>query len=611
MPEPGRLFELDQVAPEPTAVADRPEGRLVRVLPDVSGIDREFDYVVPERWRDEVAVGTLVRIDLHNRRVPGWVTALDVEPGSKHRLRPIMKVSSVGPSAEIVDLARWAARRWCGPVRAVLKSASPPRMVRSLPTARSHSPSAGSSEDEATGPYGRLVADALDAGGTTVIQVAPIDDGAALVGLAAARGNVLVVMPGVGAARRLAGRVGRLGHRVHLQPSGWATGASGGVVVGTRSAVWAPTGPIDVVVVLDEHDESLQEERVPTWHGRDVAVERARRAGAPCLLVSPAPSLRALAVADRVVRVPRSAERAGWPPVEVVDRRDEEPGLGLFSARAAAVFRDADRPVAILNRKGRARMLVCGSCGEVVMSEDGEHLMVEVEGGLVAPATGERRPLICAVCAGTGLKRLRLGVTRAAEDLSRLVGREVIEWTAEADRRDAERPVRGRTPIVLGTEAALHAVSEADAVVFLDFDQEMLAPRYRAAEQAMGLLVRAARLAGGRRGGGRILVQTRSPEHRVLRAAVAADPGRMVDEELTTRTPLGLPPVGALAELSGAGAEDYAADLMADGAVTVLGPREDGRYLLRADDAEVLAQVLERVSRPKARIRIAADPPRI
>ncbi len=545
---------------------------------------------------DRVDLGSIVRVDLHGRRVAAWVVAVDVEPPTGVRLRPITKVSSVGPPADVLDLARWTADRWVGRTSAVLRTASPARHAASWPPARPARRAPGSGDDLADGALGRA--------GTTAVRVAPTDDPLRWAAAAGRRGDALVIVPNVGRARWLAGRLGREGHRVHLQPGAWVGGPSGGVVIGTRSAVFAPTGPLRAVVVLDEHDEALQEERNPTWHARDVAVERARRAGAPCLLVSPSPSLAALAAADRVLAVPRGEERAGWPAVELIDRRSDEPGRsGLFSDRAAELLRSAEQPVAILNRKGRAAMLACASCGELVRTEDGAHLMVERDGELVAPATGEARPLICAVCTGTSLKRLRLGVTRATEELAALIGRPVVELSS--DRSDI-RP----GSVVLGTEAALHADLEADVVVFLDVDQELLAPRYRAAEQAMTLLVRAARLVGGRRAGARLAVQTRTPDHRVLQAALAADPGRLVDEERALRAGLGFPPSGAIAEVGGAGAAELLAPLSGRAEVAVLGPRADGRYLVRADDPERLAAALVALPRPKERVRVAVDPPR-
>lgn len=381
------------------------------------------------------------------------------------------------------------------------------------------------------------------------------------------------------------------------------------MVLGARSSVWARVDDLTAIVVVDEHDEALQEERNPTWHARDVAIERAARAGIPCHLLSPAPSLAALeAAGDRVVTPPRSVERGGWPIIEVVDRRDDEPGRGgLFSGRVVDAVRGPGAVVAVLNRKGRAVMLACASCGELARTEDGERLMVELDGRLIAPSTGEERPMVCNRCAGTKLKRLRLGVARAAEELAALAGEPVDELTGSPGT-DPEGGRRSR--VVVGTEAALHQIARSGTVVFLDFDQELLAPRYRAAEQAMGLLVLAARLVGGRGDGGRIVVQTRTPEHRVLRAAVLGDPGLFAAAERELRTPMGWPPYGALAEVSGAGAAEFVGPLGSEPGLAVLGPRDD-RFLVRADDPDRLADALAAAERPAERIRVAVDPPRV
>ncbi|MDQ3293512.1 MAG: hypothetical protein M3527_03555, partial [Actinomycetota bacterium] len=90
---------------------------IARVLPDLPAVDKEFDYQVPDAVGDQVRVGTIVRVDLHGRRVRGWVTAVDGEPAAgvdPATLKPLAKVSSQGPPAGVVDLARWAAWRWGG-----------------------------------------------------------------------------------------------------------------------------------------------------------------------------------------------------------------------------------------------------------------------------------------------------------------------------------------------------------------------------------------------------------------------------------------------------------------------------------------------------------------
>jgi primosomal protein N' (replication factor Y) len=562
-------------------------------------LDKAFDYLVPDHWSEPVEVGTRVRISLQGRRVGGWVVAVDVEPPPGVALRPLAKHSGRGPSADVVDLARWVAHRWHGRWSAVLATASPQRVV--TPSG----PAVGPEDRRLPAPLDDRAVEAVGAPGVTVVRLAPTADPFPYALAAARLGDALVVVPSLSGAHRLAGTLGRAGGRAALLPRDWAMAAQGGsAVFGARSAALGPVDRLGAVVVVDEHDEALQEERNPTWHARDVAVERARRAGVPCVLVSAAPSLAALAIADRVLVPARAEERAGWPIVDVVDRRREEPGrAGLLSSRLADAARRAERVVCVLNRKGRSRLLACASCGELVRTEDGAHLMVETGGALVSPVTGERRPLVCAVCSGAALRRLRLGVDRVRDELEALLREPVCEITGDAVVGDPGARV------VVGTEAVLHRAGRADLVAFLDFDQELLAPRYRAAEQAMALLVRAARLAGPRSGGGRVLVQTRTPSHRVLDAAVRADPGRLAAAEEVVRRALGFPPHGALAELSGPGAAELADRLAGGSGLTVLGPRH-GRFLVRAPDPAHLADALAATSRPPARVRVAVDPPR-
>jgi primosomal protein N' (replication factor Y) len=195
-------------------------------------------------------------------------------------------------------------------------------------------------------------------------------------------------------------------------------------------------------------------------------------------------------------------------------------------------------------------------------------------------------------------------VSRLRDELAAAAGTEVVEVTAKTTDDELAPGAR----IHIGTEAVLHRLSEADVVAFLDLDQELNAPRYRAGEQALGLLARAARLVGGRPGSGRLLVQTRTPRHEVLDAVLHADPGRLAAVELPRREALGFPPARALAALTGAGAAEYAGALLAAGA-DVLGPA-DGTYLVRAADGAALAGTLASVVRP-AGTRVEVGPRRV
>ena len=116
------------------------------------------------------------------------------------------------------------------------------------------------------------------------------------------------------------------------------------VVVGGRVAALAPVPDLAAAIVVDDADEALQEERVPTWHARDVLLERAHRAGARWTVVSAAPTVEAEAVVDFAPDAPPAdVEISGWPRVVVVDRREQPPGARLLTEPLADALRDRER----------------------------------------------------------------------------------------------------------------------------------------------------------------------------------------------------------------------------------------------------------------------------
>jgi len=617
-PDPGVLFD-DPVPPSaPAVVGPTPVGRVVQVLPDVSGLDRVFDYVVPAAMDDEVRLGTLVRIPLHGRRVGGWVVGESAQAPDGVALKALAKVTGWGPPADVVALTSWGAWRWAGRRRALLAAASPDRAIAGPAPRRPGGPPLMASVGVAT-PATELATAALAAGGVAVVRLPPSCDLFDVVLAAARRGPSVVVAPSQVMAADLGARLRRAGAAAVVVPRGYPAALAGGAtVLGARSSAWAPLPDVASFVVLDEHDEVHAEERAPTWHARDVVLERARRAGVPCLLVSPAPSLEALA-AGRLWTVSRVAEREGWPRVDVIDRHDDDPMKGgPLSERLVDLVRSEQRVVCVLNRTGRSRLLVCAGCGEIARCERCQAAVTQADSPqLVCVRCATFRPPVCLRCHRTTFRNARAGVTRVREELEALAGRPVLEVAGPADGGDDRAIERAR--LLVGTEAVLHRAGPADAVVFLDLDQELLAPRYRAAEQALTLLVRGARLVGGRRGSGRLVIQTRQPQHEVIQAALMADPGRASARELERRTGLGYPPVTAMAEVSGSLAGVFVESFGRPPGVEVLGP-SDGRWLLRAETHDVLCDALAATPRPATkaaadgspgRLRIAVDPLRI
>ena len=624
--------------------------RFVRVVPDVPAIHRRFDYAVPERFAADIRVGSRVRIDLHGRRVGAWVVEDDVLPPEGVSPKPIALSSGDGPPPSVVALAEWAAWRWAGPTSSFLGTASPPRVVRApgQPGRRGtgvgwsgqHRPHAGEPGGVASPGGGSvaLVTEVLADGGvpsgtssgassgassgpsSSVVRLAPALDATLIVLELVHRigaAGVLVLAPSHSRAAQLAGRLRQAGAPVAVVPDEWAQASTGEyVVVGTRAAAWAPLERIRAAIVIDAHDEAYREERSPTWSAVDVVMERGRRDVAPVVLVTPCPTV-VLAEGLQLVTTARRVERRGWPVVDVVDRTGDDPRTGLFSERLVSLLRsvldDPDgRVVCILNRTGRARLLACSHCGALARCArcGGAVAQDQAGGELRCRRCDQARPPVCAVCDSSRLKLLRIGVSRATEEISALVGVEAAEVTGDSD------PTAGTSArLVVGTEAALHRVGRANAVVFLDIDQHLLAPRFGAGEETLAMLARAARLVGGRGGdggaapgaSGRLLVQTRIPDHETLRAAVHADPSLLSSSERELRGSLGLPPFSALALLRGPGAPEFAEGLRAIGGLTVSSTDPD-RWSVKAPDHRVMCDGLAAVPRPAGRLRVEVDP---
>ena len=577
---------------------ERVKPRVVRVVVHEGGLGKPFDYLVPDHLGDRVQVGSMVRVDLAGRRLGGWVVEDGVEPPLGKALRPLAGVRGIGPDPEIIDLARWAAWRWAGRWSHFLGTASPERAVLGLPPPASAAPPAAVPPGDDAG----LATDAL-AGGSAVVRMPPSSDAFSVVAEAARRGPALVVCPSIASAAAIARRLRRAGHPVALLPEQWAQAAGGGrTVVGARSAAFSPAPGAGAIVVLDAHDEAHRSEASPTWSAVDVAEERAGRAGIPCALVSPCPTVELLH-GRRVVAPSRSSERAGWSVLDVVDRRSDDPREGLWSPRLVELVRRTERVVCVLNRKGRARLLVCRSCREITRCERCGAAVSEEGDGLSCLRCGLRRPRVCQVDGTGALAAIRVGVTRAAEELAKLAGRPVAEVTGTTGEvPDAD--------VLIGTEAVLHRVHRADAVCFVELDQELLAPSVGAAEQALALLARAARIVGPRSAGGRVLLQTRLPRHPTIVAALHGDPAGLADSEGTVREALRFPPFAAMARISGAAAGSYVSALAQHPGLAVSDPA-DGRWLVRAGAHEILCDALAATPRPSGRLRVEVDPPRL
>lgn len=552
--------------------------RVARVVPDVTGIDKHFDYLVPEGV--DAGVGDVVRVVLHGRTVRGWIVDFPATAAvADDRLLPLARVG-LGPDVGLVDLARWAARRWCGPRRTFLQAASPERIVRGLPTTRRRSERHDASSRSTLRRLGPLVPD------DEIVRDELI------------HGPALVVVPTQVRAMRLVAELRRHGYSVASWPRDWDA-AAGGVdaVVGTRSAVWARIAGLASLIVVDEHDEALQGERAPTWHAREVAVERASRDSLRLVLTSPIPTVAAMVAVDECDSPAVLTEAGQWPEVRVVAIDSSVVGNPLVTTALLDALRTDGRRVAVVhNAPGRSVLLVCRGCNEVVRCEACAGGVTQAEdGSLQCRRCEARRPPVCHRCSGQRLGNVRPGIARMREELEAATGVVLAEVTATSD--PPPRDVRA----YIGTEAVIHRVEGLDEVVILDVDRELYAPRFLAAQRVAALVVTAARAAGA------VSIQTRSPDHPLLVALAEGDVGRYVEAERERRGGLGLPPFSAVALLSGRGL-DGARELL-EGRLGIVVAARDSELVVRATDHETLSAALATVVATRGLTpRIEVDP---
>jgi len=580
-----------------------PSVRVARVVPDVTGVDKIFDYLVPDALVETVRVGVRVRVPLHGRNVAGWVVEIG-EPSAGlevKKIKSVIKVLGLGATVEIVNLAVWATKRWAGRMRSFISTAAPETLVKSVPSAR-YMPRAVQYASDA---FEKI----RDFGGG-LITVSPLTNLAPFISAVACDGPTIVVMPTQHRVKLLAAALRANNFSVAQWPQDWSLAYGGvDVVIGTRSAVWAPVEKFANIVVVDEHDDLLQEERSPTWHARDVAIERASRVGARCVLLSPIASLAARKWAgDRQV----VDTQGKWPEVLIVDRnKDEQWSRSLISSELIAELRDKSRRVVcVLNSKGRARLTACGSCRNILRCEKCDAALNQSDKTMLAcPRCGESRPVICQVCGSSSCAVLKPGVARLREELEAAANRSVFEVTA------ATESVNERCNVFVGTEAVLHRVQSADTVVFLDIDSELLAPRYRANEIVATLVVHAARLVGRSNQNQRILLQTHTPDNAFLVGLKIGDLNQYFASDDARRSLLKFPPYGSIAQVSGKGTKAFLDSLnesLEYSAVVQTMNKDTENGLIRAENWQQLTDVIVSAQRPaRSRLTFHVDPPRV
>jgi len=584
----------------------------VQVLVDVPlfHLDRPFTYRVPEALRDAVHLGSRVKVPFGGRRrVDGWVVgrADELPADARDLLRVVSPLPAFGPGE--LELLRWVADRYAGTVADALRLAVPPRVAAvdaavagdgadagSAAPARSGEPAPPAGTDAAA-PPGPAVARAgpdplvglvaAGRGGAVYWRPLPGEDRGARVAalveaaLAAGRGAI-VVTPEVAAGSAVGDAVRKafpdaadlasdLSDRRRYRA--WAELRRGRrlVVVGGRSAVLAPLPALGCVVIDDEANFAHKEQRTPRFHAREVALRRAARGRALCVLTGTVPSPEALAAMQagqcRLLRPDRAAERHARPLVEVVDPDDEGPTAARLHPRALAAVRAA-------LQRGESAYVLVPRRGAADPAEPG------------ARTAGQVAAELARILPGAPVWRL---------------DREVVD-------PGAMPPWAGQRPgVIVGTVAGVKdhpPLTGCRTVVVVGADTALGQAEVRAAEDAYRTWSRAAAWCGpGRASAGRLVLQTRHGGHHAVQALVRWDPEFFWRHELPRRVELRFPPARRLVLAEGQVPEEAAAARAALASALgpkaeLLGPAAMGRgwrIIAKVEDAEWAARALRPV----------------
>jgi primosomal protein N' (replication factor Y) len=398
--------------------------------------------------------------------------------------------------------------------------------------------------------------------------------------------QALILTPEIGLCLRLEGLLrDRLGaEAVGVLHSGLTPAARRGqwraisqglcrVVVGARSAVFAPLSDPGVICVDEEQDEAYKQEDRLRYHGRDLALLRGQEQACPVILGTATPAVttyhRALAGEIKLLTMPTRVRQVPLPRMEVVDLRSAGPLEGGFLSwrlrqALAATVAAGNQAMLFLNRRGFAPALLCTACGQRLGCPACSLSLTlhQARARLTCHTCGFERPLppACPSCGQPAefLKPLGLGTEAVAAKLQELQP----SWrVARLDRDTAATPASLRqilrqvaelqVDVLVGTQMLTkgHHFPRIGLVGVLLADQALITPDFRAAERAYTLITQVAGRAGREGGPGLVIVQTYDPHHHALAAALAHAPQEFYATELAEREILGYPPFRRLLSL--------------------------------------------------------------
>jgi primosomal protein N' (replication factor Y) len=397
--------------------------------------------------------------------------------------------------------------------------------------------------------------------------------------------GALLLVPEIALTPAVAGQfANRFGDRVAILHSAFndaeraeqwrrIRGGQAGVVVGTRSGVFAPVRNLGLIVVDEEHDHSYKQQETPRYHGRDVAVYRAQQCGASVVLGSATPSLESRYNVERgkyqLLELPERIEQRPLPSVELIDMRQEfleTRQTATFSRRlkegVSEKLASHEQVMLLLNRRGFSSFVTCRACGwrmecpncsvTLVWHRRDRRMLCHYCN------TAQRTPSRCPQCDSEHLQFIGTGAEKAEDELHREFPEARIarmDRDTVSGKRHFESILNGFRDgdydVLVGTQmiAKGHDIPNVTLVGIVSADIGLGLPDFRAAERTFQLLTQAAGRAGRGDLAGTVLIQTVNPEHYAVRFAAAQDYQLFYEKEIQFRRLMRYPPFSALANV--------------------------------------------------------------
>lgn len=395
--------------------------------------------------------------------------------------------------------------------------------------------------------------------------------------------SALVLVPEIGLTPQLTDRFrARFGHKVHVYHSALSDGerydtwrqmltGEPQIIIGTRSAIFAPLPNLGLIILDEEHDSSFkQDSPIPTYHARTIAQWRAELAHCPLILGSATPSLESWVSGNQLyLSLPERINSRPLPPVEIVDMRQElkEGNRSIFSRKLQNALQQlAERQqqgILFIHRRGHSTFVSCRSCGYVLECPHCDVSLAyhHVEEG--APELlrchycnyGRLHPPHCPECSSPYLKFFGSGTQRVAQELTKqFPNLKIIRFDSDttttkgSHRKLLTQFANGEAHLLVGTQMLTKGLDlpQVTLVGVVAADGLLHLSDYRANERTFQTLTQVAGRAGRGDDPGRVIVQTYTPEHPIIEAVQKHDYQSFADAELAQRQTLNYPPYGRL-----------------------------------------------------------------